>query len=56
MPELSNDLLFSQKKFAAYQISNAKIINTVFDVITELFAYVIMGQKKCCNYRTPPGH
>ena len=26
---------------------------TVFDVITELFAYVIMGQKKCRNYRTP---
>ena len=30
MPELSNDLLYSQKKFAAYQISNAKIINTGF--------------------------
>ena len=27
---------------------------TVFDVITELFAYVIMGQKKRRNYRTPP--
>ena len=26
---------------------------TVFDVITELFAYVIMGQKKRRNYRTP---
>ena len=26
---------------------------TVFDVITELFAYIIMGQKKCRNYRTP---
>ena len=29
-------------------------IYTVSDVITELFAYVIMGQKKCRNYRTPP--
>ena len=27
---------------------------TVFDVITELFAYVIMGQKKRRNYRTSP--
>ena len=26
---------------------------TVFDVITELFAYVIIGQKKRRNYRTP---
>ena len=30
MPELSNDLLYSQKKIATYQISNAKIINRVF--------------------------
>ena len=29
-------------------------IYTVFDVITELFAYVIMGQKNRRNYRTPP--
>ena len=28
-------------------------MNTVFDVITELFAYVIMGPKKRGNYRTP---
>ena len=26
---------------------------TVFDVITELFAYVIMSQKNRRNYRTP---
>ena len=30
MPELSNDLLYSQNCFATYQISNAKIINTGF--------------------------
>ena len=30
--------------------------STVFDVITELFAYVIMGQKKRRNYRTPLDH
>ena len=29
------------------------IMHTVFDVITELFAYVIMGQKNRRNYRTP---
>ena len=29
-------------------------MHTVFDVITELFACVITGQKKCRNYRTPP--
>ena len=30
MPELSNDLLYSENCFATYQISNAKIINTGF--------------------------
>ena len=34
----------------AYVIKN---MYTVFDVITELFAYVIMGPKKRRNYRTP---
>ena len=30
MPELRNDLLYSENCFATYQISNAKIINTGF--------------------------
>ena len=30
MPELSNDLMYSQIFFSTYQISNANIINTGF--------------------------
>ena len=39
MPELSNDLLYSQISFATYQISNAKIINTSFMAEFESFYF-----------------
>ena len=38
---------------SAQIMGTESVAYTVFDVITELFAYVIMGPKKRRNYRTP---